>query len=114
VPILIKRAQISQYRRPDALDVTVKSCPAWAKPLAPTWKMVRDGKSGKMSQEVYAELYATILDLVPRETMERLRAFGEKHGGITFTCYCPDGFFCHTHLLMGWLANNWPEDWRLA
>ena len=46
------------YRGKDRLDITVKS---GDRTFAPTWDMVMDYKSGKITQEEYTEMYYDLM-----------------------------------------------------
>lgn len=108
--ITLERAQLGQGKR--GLDITVKSCKPWLRPLAPTWDMVLQGKSGGMAQEKYTEHYLEILSRVEPDLWTHLQRLGREHGGLRFLCYCPDGAFCHTHLLIDFLLEWWPTTYR--
>lgn len=105
--IKLNRAQM-RYSEPDRLDITAKSAEGWAKNLAPTWGLVWGHKNGALTDEQYTESYLHSINLVGIPLDELLR-FGHINGSITFVCYCPDGKFCHTHLLIEYLLKECPE-----
>jgi uncharacterized protein YeaO (DUF488 family) len=106
--VILSRAQIGRGRQ--GLDVTVKSAADFARHFAPTWKMVMDYKAGKLSRAEYAREYARILEnlVVPRDISELGNRAGE-HRRLVFLCYCRDGEFCHTLLLIAWLCRRFPD-----
>lgn len=108
--VFLGRAQKRQeLNSPGPLDITIKSSTGWAKAFAPTWDMVLAHKKGTMSDEEYTLQYARILDNIPASTWETLHAYGLRMGGhITFICYCPDGAFCHTNLLIDYMTHVRP------
>ena len=109
--IPLRRAQLNN-RPKDGLDVTVKSAPQWLQPFAPTWAMVRAGKEGTMSEADYTDQYRKILAVVSPHTWEQLNEAGRKMESITFLCYCKDGEFCHTNLLIDWLIKHFPGQYE--
>lgn len=104
--IKLNRAQI-RYSGKDRLDITIKSASGWALRLAPTWNMVWSHKQGTISNEEYRQRYFAILDRI-EFPLKELLDFG-KDGTITFVCYCSDGKFCHTYLLIDYLISTYPE-----
>ena len=101
----LDRASISS--KMPGIDVTVKSAKGLARMCAPTWDMVRGIKAGTMSQTQYAYEYKKILDKNKIDIVSYLMAEACTTGGLLrFLCYCPDGAFCHTYLLMSWLQNE--------
>lgn len=80
---------------PYRLDITVKS---GDKVFAPTWKMVSDYKSGRISEKEYVEQYYSLM----RESYRTNRARWNEvlnSSIVIFCCYCPSGTFCHRYLL---------------
>jgi uncharacterized protein YeaO (DUF488 family) len=105
--IKLQRAQIG---RSAGLDTTVKSSTGWAKDFAPTWDMVMGHKRGKVSDEQYTEQYLAILAHVPVPTWREFAELGRRSSNrITLLCYCPDGKFCHTHLMIDYIVGRWPH-----
>jgi uncharacterized protein YeaO (DUF488 family) len=92
---------------PGPLDVTVKSAKGWARELAPTWGMVRGYKDGTMSAADYTRQYRQLLANFGLLDLDRFSEVNDNH--VTFLCYCPDGAFCHTHLLIDWLCERFPD-----
>jgi uncharacterized protein YeaO (DUF488 family) len=101
--IILNREQI-RYSGEDRIDITVKSATNWARNLAPTWDMVWAHKNGKISDKEYTEQY---IDLIEKNgiPLNELLEFNK----ITFVCYCPNGKFCHTHLLIDYLLEQYPN-----
>lgn len=105
--VKLNRAQIGRAR---GLDVTVKSAKGWAKAFAPTWPMVLDHKAGKLTNAEYTEQYIRILDSIPKGGAVRaLWNEGQKTGQVTLLCFCKDGAFCHTYLLIDYLTSKYPD-----
>jgi uncharacterized protein YeaO (DUF488 family) len=101
--VTVDRAQIGKKA---GLDVTVKSGSGIGKAFAPTWDMVMGYRNGPISSHQYTEQYNAILESVPIEVWRRLYLHGKKSGGLTFLCYCKDGDFCHTNLLIQYLVDD--------
>lgn len=101
--IRLNRAQM-RYFGDDRLDITVKSAEGWARKLAPTWGMVWGHKHGNISDEEYKEQYIHVLEIPFDELLE----FAKDTRSVTFVCYCADGKFCHTHLLIDYLITQYP------
>ena len=95
--VKLSRAQI----RPGVkgVDVTVKSAVGFARSFAPTWKMVMGYKNGTLTEAQYTEQYMKILDAVSVEAWRWLYAQA-VNGEVVLLCYCRDGWFCHTHLII--------------
>lgn len=104
--IKLKRAQY-RYNGEDRMDITAKSAEGYAKWFAPLWEMVVAHKSGAVDDETYARRYIRILNRVPHLS-HKLEEYGES-GEITFVCFCPDGKFCHTHILINYLVDRFPD-----
>jgi hypothetical protein len=109
--VKLQRGQISRkFSHINALDITVKSSTGFGRMFTPTWRMVMDHKRGKMLDQEYRLLYFDILRAVPEETWRQLQQYGEDgKGTITFTCFCPDGAFCHTYQLIEFAVRHYPE-----
>lgn len=81
-------------------DTTVKSG-MWQ--LAPSWEMVMDIKSKRITPEQYEAQYMSMLEW-------RYSTFPEffdwliSHEQIAFGCYCVAGVFCHRHLIVKFLS----------
>lgn len=106
-----------RYPGPDRLDITVKGQDPVGKYFAPTWEMVQNYKSGRLSEEEYTKLYYESLI----DNWVHLKGFKErvlgliersKKESITLVCFCPAGTFCHRHLLINWLKHNWAIVYR--
>ncbi len=90
-----------KYNGLDRLDVTVKGQDPLGKSFAPTWEMVMGIKNGTMTQELYTRAYLRMLRRVPDEKWKELESFAQRHGSITFVCFCKPGAFCHRVILAG-------------
>lgn len=106
--VALKRGQIGRVRSGILLDVTAKSASGWAVAFAPSWEMVSSHKSGTMGDAEYKRLYEAILDLAGEKAFDRLHQFGAQ-GTVRLLCYCPDGRFCHTHLLIDYAVRRFPQ-----
>ena len=106
--VLLKRGQIGRARGGLLLDVTAKSSVGWASVFAPTWEMVAAHKSGVMGDAEYGSLYENVLVAAGEDAFRRLWEFGAD-GAIRLLCYCPDGRFCHTHLMIAHAVSNYPQ-----
>ncbi|RMH36692.1 MAG: DUF488 family protein [Nitrospirae bacterium] len=99
---VLKRAQIGKAA---GIDTTVKSASGIWKAFAPTWDMVMGIKHGTLSEAEYRARYAAILERVPAQVWDKL---AERDEAILL-CYCRDGWFCHTHLIIDFAVRNWPD-----
>lgn len=116
--ITLRRAQM-RYKNTaqGALDVTVKNAQGFAQPFAPTWEMVMGHKQGRLTDAGYTEMYLLRLSALAElgtdngySLFKALRDFGVKHDNtVTFLCFCPDGKFCHTYLLIDFLCQTFPR-----
>jgi uncharacterized protein YeaO (DUF488 family) len=104
--VKLSRAQIRHGVR--GVDVTVKSAMGFARPFAPTWKMVMGYKNGTLSEAQYTEQYLKILDAVSVEAWRWLYAQAMKDE-VTLLCYCRDGQFCHTNLIIQFATEKYPK-----
>lgn len=79
------------------LDITVKS----GDPVfAPTWEMVLEYKSGRLSEMEYTRLYSEMMR--KSWTINRSRWLEVcQMEQVAISCYCTNGIFCHRHLLRG-------------
>ena len=97
-------AQIAQWRTANErklyfIDTTVKSGDSV---FAPTWDIVMDHKSGRITDEEYTEVYRRIMRASYLRDPERwLEVCQMEH--VCIACYCPRGKFCHRHILAGYL-----------
>ena len=70
--------------------------------------MVMGYKNGTLTEAQYTEQYMKILDAVPRDAWKWLyeQAVNDE---LTLLCYCRDGWFCHTHLLIDYACQKYPQ-----
>lgn len=106
--ILVQRAPIRK-NGPYGIDITAKSASGPARYFAPTWDMVMGSKRGQLTWDDYTERYIAILDGVPEFAWKWLKAQA-NNGVLTVLCYCPDGKQCHTHLLIAYACERFPDD----
>ncbi len=113
--ITLYRAQIRDKNKViNPIDITVRSAIGWAKQLAPTWDMVMGHKNKKINNKQYEDQYIARLKLLDMESIiSQMEQIGDR---ITFICYCNDGDFCHTYLLIDYLCRYYPslceKDWN--
>ena len=101
---------------PGELDVTAKSAGGWAASLAPTWAMVMSYRRGQMPEALFVKGYQDLLyRAFERRAALYVNMLGACSGGsggsgeVAFLCYCPDGVFCHTHVLIDFIV-GWRGD----
>ncbi|GJL52753.1 MAG: hypothetical protein NPIRA01_39800 [Nitrospirales bacterium] len=99
---ILRRAQIGKA---EGIDTTVKSAKGLWKAFAPTWDMVMGVKDGRISEAQYTEQYQAILVSVRAEVWDALA----QQEQATLLCYCRDGWFCHTHLIIEYAVKRWPD-----
>lgn len=86
-------------------DITAKSGCSSGWILAPTWDLVNNYKSKKISEEEYTINYFKILgrrwNSVLPETLEKMNNLN-----VILVCYCPQGVFCHRYLAADFLVKQ--------
>lgn len=100
---ILTRAQIR--RGVEGIDTTVKSAHGIWRAFAPRWDMVMGYKNGTLSEAQYTAQYHEILARVPCAVWQALEN-GERQ---TLLCYCRDGWFCHTQLIIDYAVRQFPE-----
>ena len=105
--VKLTRAQI----RPGVkgVDVTVKSSKGFARAFSPTWSMVMGYKNGTLTEAQYTEQYLKILGAVSVEAWRWLYAQAAEGGEVVLLCFCRDGQFCHTHLIIQYAVAKYPK-----
>ena len=71
--------------------------------LAPTWEMITNLKSNKITQDQYSELYITLLierNLTPKKIITLLP------NECRLLCYEKVGEFCHRRVLAQWIEDE--------
>jgi len=106
IMVKLTRAQIRP--RVKGVDVTVKSAAGFARSFAPTWNMVMGHKRGTLTDAQYTAQYTKILDSVSVEAWRWLYAQA-VNGEVTLLCFCRDGGFCHTYLIMAYAVKKYPK-----
>lgn len=92
--------QMSNWRQAavfgiEVLDITVKS----GDPVfAPTWDIVRGVKSGHITPAEYTRVYTQLMRDSYKANCGRWNEVLTKEA-VALMCYCPDGAFCHRHVL---------------
>lgn len=108
-PVRVDRGFLPQLKKqPGTVDVTVKSAADQMRSIVPTWPMVMGHKAGKVSDSSYIAQYDEILQNAPTSVWDVLESRAVD-GHLTVLCYCKDGKFCHTHQLVEFMAENFPE-----
>lgn len=68
--------------------------------------MVLGSKNGTLSEAAYVKLYVRLLDDGARVWLPWLL---EQPSPLKFLCYCRDGVFCHTNVLIDYLVERHPD-----
>jgi hypothetical protein len=92
--------QLAQWRKAKKLKVTLFNITAQSgiRHFSPEYNLVREYKSGLISDKDYTELYIQKMRkslLTNPEIWESLL----DETNICLTCYCPPNTFCHRHIL---------------
>lgn len=96
------------------LDVTAKSGMGLGAVFAPSWALVKAKAEGTLSEEEYEVEYFAHLRQISPKHYAALMQFGAMHGNrICFLCYCRDGTFCHTYLLIAYLTSEFPNHFSI-
>jgi len=88
------------------LDISVKT---GDKTFAPSWKIVMDHKSGKITDKEYKKIY---LAMIQRSFWENYDRWLEvmMYEEVTFLCYCPrNPKFCHRLILPEFIIAHAPR-----
>lgn len=99
---ILRRAQLK--RGVEGLDITVKSSKGLCRFFAPTWDIVMGVKNNTITQAEYQRRYLEKLEKVPSRVIRDLSLKDR-----TFLCYCRNGEFCHTYILIRFLITNYPQ-----
>jgi uncharacterized protein YeaO (DUF488 family) len=123
--ITINRCHIRQISKFDAIDITWKSgsgvnaftpnkewtlmhqnYDAIAAGRPPRWSSYRE-----IDDAEYIRLYVSRLDKATHKDWESLlnKSINNK---LTFACYCAEGKFCHTHILIEYMLNKFPGEFK--
>lgn len=71
-------------------------------PLCPTWDLIMNYKSGKISSEQYTRIYyEQILN-----KLDAAKVYQELGDDSILICYEKSGEFCHRHIVGNWLMSN--------
>lgn len=107
----MKRLYTSNYARsgehPLSYAISAKP-PEWYRgkrfsQLAPTWEMINDYKSGKITKQQYADQYIELLRVRNIASEDVVDAFPD---GTRFLCYEKRGEFCHRRVLAEWIERE--------
>ena len=112
--VLVDRACLRSYDWPDSLmvlSVNTTWLSGWGagKAFAPSRDMVRAYQRGLVTEFEFAQRYYAKLDLLSRENWEELYHEAVKPRMLTVLCYCRDGQFCHTHLMIEYMVEYYPD-----
>jgi len=77
------------------LDTTVKSGDSV---FAPSWEIVLGVKSGAITPDEYTVVYTQLMRESYRNNKQRWLEVANTEQ-VAFACYCPEGHFCHRHIL---------------
>jgi len=87
------------------VDITIKSACENGFIFAPTWELVNDYKSGKISEDIYTKLYLKLINrrwsIITEHTKNKLSDMN-----AILVCYCPSGTFCHRYIAADFLVKN--------
>ena len=86
------------------LDISVGSSHGPARVFAPTWDMVLAYKRNQITAKQYMYQYTAILCKLDQSVFYNL-AKRDRH----LKCYCPNGTFCHTYLLIHHCVSRYPH-----
>ncbi len=102
----LRRAQIRAGAI--GIDTTVRSAQGIWRAFAPRWNMVLRYKNGTLSWQDYCAQYAQILARVPMQVWDELARAEDQ----TVLCYCRDGWNCHTHELIQFAVQQFPDRFK--
>ena len=101
----------SNYARhgkdPNAVAISA-NMPPWYRgkvypPLAPTWEMVRNVNSGKISGTQYDIMY---MDLIKHRKLNAFKVVEELGENAILLCYESPGEHCHRRLAAAWIKEH--------
>lgn len=93
--IQLAQWRVAQAKGVPLIDTTVKTGRSFFKP---SWEIVLDVKSGKITEEEYTQRYLELMRQSYREQpSEWIRVC--RMETVAIGCMCPAGVFCHRHLL---------------
>lgn len=78
------------------IDTTVKS---GNRVFAPSWEIVSDYKSGKITEQEYSVVYRDMVRQSYRQNQSEWLNLILKPK-VAIACYCQAGCFCHRHILI--------------
>lgn len=93
-------------------DITFKSSPPMNKRLfaPPTFNIITDYKTGKISTCEYEEAYLNKLDRTSKVFFDEWVKFLTTHEKIALACYCSDPSKCHRTILAKYLVEFGKEN----
>ncbi len=87
------------------VDITIKSSCDTGWILAPTWDLVNDYKSNKISEEKYTTEYLSIIEKrFDRFSQHRINHMNSMK--LILVCYCSAGEFCHRYIAADFLVKR--------
>jgi hypothetical protein len=96
----------TMHKGTDGRDITIRA----GLPVSPTWRMIKEYKAGTLSKAQYTTKYIDILEANKQAVYDWITSLPERL--VVFLCFCPEGEFCHTHLLIEWLIEKWPDEFQ--
>jgi uncharacterized protein YeaO (DUF488 family) len=71
--------------------------------------MVMGHKRGELTNDAYVQAYTEILRRLDRTWWAALEQHFRGQQILTLKCYCRDGAFCHTHLIIEHAVREYPD-----
>lgn len=80
--------------------------PRKMKVLAPSWKLLKEYRSGIISEDQYIERFMKKLSLL--DPYKTVQALGRLTKGLEplLLCHCSKSEFCHRHIVAEWLEQE--------
>lgn len=97
IPKWNSKAIKAVYSNLKFVDITIKSGMVY---LAPTWGLLSDYKSGKITDKEYTDIYLELMRDRYKNNKDLFYGILNSDTPIVLGCYCKAGDFCHRHLLV--------------
>ena len=114
--VVLTRGTIAQRHRYHEFCVWVARRGIWqhdtrVEPLAPPMADVMAYKRRQLDEDAFsARYYERIMNDRGTQALRSLHLMGRlARGNLRLLCYCPDGEFCHTHLLITFATTHHPK-----
>ncbi len=95
--IQLAKHRLATEQKITVIDTTVKS---GVSPFAPTWQMVMDYKSGKITEDEYTSLYIGKMNQLLKDNPLVWSSLSNLNEPVAIACMCKPDTFCHRHLLV--------------